>query len=96
MYYITQYQSPLGKILLASDGENIIGLWLEGQKYFGDSVEGEKTQKDELLVFIAARNGWTGTLQEKTLQLRNCHWRHGEVHLDRRYGKFFVKFHMGS
>lgn len=55
MYYITQYQSPLGKILLASDGENIIGLWLEGQKYFGDSVEGEKTQKDELLVFIAAR-----------------------------------------
>jgi methylated-DNA-[protein]-cysteine S-methyltransferase len=55
MYYITQYQSPLGKILLASDGENIIGLWLEGQKYFGDAVKGEKMQKDDLLVFTAAR-----------------------------------------
>lgn len=55
MYYITQYQSPLGKLLLASDGENIIGLWLEGQKYFGDTVKGEKTQKDDLLVFTDAR-----------------------------------------
>jgi methylated-DNA-[protein]-cysteine S-methyltransferase len=55
MYYITQYQSPVGKLLLASDDENIIGLWLEGQKYFGDSVKGKKTQKDDLPVFIAAR-----------------------------------------
>ncbi|MFZ5944203.1 MAG: methylated-DNA--[protein]-cysteine S-methyltransferase [Bacillota bacterium] len=55
MYYITQYQSPLGKLLLASDGENIIGLWLEGQKYFGEAVKSEKTQKDDLPVFAAAR-----------------------------------------
>ncbi len=55
MYYITQYQSPLGELLLASDGENIIGLWLEGQKYYGGAVNGEKTQKDDLLAFTAAR-----------------------------------------
>lgn len=55
MYYTTYYQSPVGKLQLASDGENIIGLWLEGQKYFGDSVKGENTQKDDLPVFIAAK-----------------------------------------
>ena len=38
MYYSTRYSSPLGAITIASDGENLIGLWLEGQKYFGSTV----------------------------------------------------------
>lgn len=55
MYYITEYQSPVGKLVLASDGANIIGLWMEGQKYFGGTVKTEMIQKDELPVFTAAR-----------------------------------------
>lgn len=55
MYYMTQYQSPVGKLLLASDGENIIGLWLEGQKYFGDTVKSEKMHKADLPVFTSAK-----------------------------------------
>ena len=35
MEYIHYYNSPLGKITLASDGKALIGLWFDGQKYFG-------------------------------------------------------------
>ena len=38
MYY-TIYKSPLGKITLASDGNNLTGLWNEGQKYHGNTAE---------------------------------------------------------
>lgn len=29
------YDSPLGRITMASDGESLIGLWFDGQKHFG-------------------------------------------------------------
>ena len=38
MNYIYHYNSPLGKIILASDGNKITGLWFEGQKYFSDTL----------------------------------------------------------
>ena len=46
MIYTARYPSDsLGELLIASDGENIIGLWLAGQKYFArtisDELEGE-------------------------------------------------------
>ena len=41
MYYATDYISPLGRVKLAADGEALIGLWLEGQKYFGGKVKEE-------------------------------------------------------
>lgn len=34
MIYTKEYQSPLGAILLAADGEGLTGLWFRGQKYF--------------------------------------------------------------
>ena len=36
MVYTTEYASPLGSITLACDGEAIIGLWFNGQRYFGN------------------------------------------------------------
>lgn len=51
MYFKTTCGSAVGELTLASDGENLIGLWLEGQKYFGASVPGEMTARDELPVF---------------------------------------------
>lgn len=39
MYYSTNYISPLGKILLASDGNNLIGLWFEEQKYYAATIK---------------------------------------------------------
>lgn len=29
------YQSPLGSLLLAAEGESLVGLWMEGQRFFG-------------------------------------------------------------
>ena len=54
--YSTQYNSPLGNILLASDGENLIGLWIEEQKYFVDNFEVETMIiKDNLEIFIKTK-----------------------------------------
>ena len=36
MLYTTQYDSPFGTITLACDDTAIIGLWFDGQKYFGN------------------------------------------------------------
>lgn len=35
MYQFTIDSSPLGRLTMASDGKNLTGLWIEGQKYFG-------------------------------------------------------------
>lgn len=34
MYFSTDYDSPLGDMLIVSDGESICGVWFHGQKYF--------------------------------------------------------------
>lgn len=39
------YDSPLGGILLASDGEALTGLWFEGQKYYADGLGAEHAEK---------------------------------------------------
>ena len=55
MFYSTKYSSPVGPLQLASDGSHLVGLWMEGQKYFGGSVPGNLTAKDDLPVFTLAR-----------------------------------------
>lgn len=56
MYYSTQYASPVGKLVLASDGKSLVGLWKEGQRYFGGTVYGEMLPKDELEIFSAVKS----------------------------------------
>ena len=50
MQYIHYYDSPLGRITLASDGEKLSGLWFEGQKYYGSTLSEENEQR-KLLIF---------------------------------------------
>lgn len=50
MSYIFPYQSPLGPITLASDGEALTGLWFDGQKYFGSTLP-KSHEKKELPIF---------------------------------------------
>lgn len=39
MLYSTVYpHAELGDLIIASDGEAIVGLWIEGQKYFAGKV----------------------------------------------------------
>lgn len=56
MYYKTDYQSPMGKITIASDGSNLIGLWITRQKYFMNSVTEPMEEKANLPVFKETKN----------------------------------------
>ena len=51
MMYRTTLPSPVGLLTLASDGQALTGLWLEGQKYFGTGLEPEAADCPELEVF---------------------------------------------
>ena len=39
MELLTNYASPLGEIVLAADGDALIGLWFSGQAHFGASLQ---------------------------------------------------------
>ncbi len=53
MYYSTTYQSPIGVITLACDGEgkNLVGLWNEGQKYHGGTIPEPMIEKSDIPLF---------------------------------------------
>ena len=55
MQYISYYQSPLGRILLAADEIGLTGLWFEGQKYFAMHLDKEHEEK-ELPVFTTVKH----------------------------------------
>lgn len=46
MKYIHHYNSPLGNITLASNGDALTGLWFDGQKYFGAKLSQDHIQKN--------------------------------------------------
>jgi len=57
MYYQTIYQSPIGAITLACDGDgkNLVGLWTEGQKYHGDTIPEAMVEKNDIPLFDTAK-----------------------------------------
>lgn len=52
MIYKTYYNSPVGKLLIASKDGKLIGLWIEGQKYYLGKIKDEliENDKEEILV----------------------------------------------
>ncbi len=50
MVYVSKYNSRLGKIFIASDGNFLTGLWFNGQKYFADNLP-EEFEYKELEIF---------------------------------------------
>ena len=48
--YTMEYTSPLGPVTVASDGEQITGLWFIGQKYYADTLE-DSISRPSLPVF---------------------------------------------
>ena len=55
MYYSTDYSSPLGDMLIVSDGEAICGLWFLGQKHFKSSISTDLIKNDDLAIFKKAK-----------------------------------------
>ena len=44
MFYYFTYDSPVGKLMVVSDEDNIVGLWIEGQKYFMENIKGKMVE----------------------------------------------------
>lgn len=55
MYYKTVCPTPVGTATLASDGHSLVGLWLEGQTYFGGTIADKMARQDDIPVFDAAK-----------------------------------------
>ena len=94
MEYVSHYESPFGDITLASDGEALIGLWFDKQKYFADALD-EKHEEKELAVFEQTKRwldiyfsgkqpDFTPPLKMKTTPFRRAVW---EIMLTIPYGK---------
>lgn len=52
--YITQYDSPVGTLVLAEKGGALAGLWLEGQKYFWGALGDEPREQAQTPVLRLA------------------------------------------
>ena len=48
MQYKAEWKSPIGTLTMASDGQAITGLWMEGQNYFAWGLSGDATDGRDL------------------------------------------------
>lgn len=51
MFYKTYFHSPIGILMLASEGKYLSGVWMEGQKYFGGNIGDKILEKSDLPIF---------------------------------------------
>lgn len=50
MFYKTKYESPIGTCLIVSDREHLVGLWLEGQKYFCPLKDAIREDEEDIIL----------------------------------------------
>lgn len=55
MTYTASYASPLGEVLLSSDGSALTGLWFAGQRYFAAGLAEDVREQSDLPVFEVVR-----------------------------------------
>ena len=94
MDFTHRFNSPLGGITMASDGEALTGLWFDGQKYFAASLEKEHEERmlpvfdlaDKWLnlYFSGSEPGFLPPLLMRTTEFRKTVW---EILLTIPYGK---------
>ena len=54
--FTARYGSPVGELLLASDGERLTGAWLAGQSHYAAGLTG--AEENAALPLFAAVRGW--------------------------------------
>lgn len=96
LFYTAHYDSPLGGITLASDGEALVGLWFDNQKYFADAIDGQQAADNPSVPVFADTRRWldlyfsgkqpdfTPRLRMLTTPFRQAVW---EIMLNIPYGK---------
>lgn len=55
MIYISEYESPLGKMTLAEENGFLIGLWFNDQKYFGSNLT-DKVEHKETTTILESKH----------------------------------------
>ena len=85
MDYLHHYESPLGGITLSCDGKALTGLWFDGQKHFGESLNGIREEKNLpvfseadrwLDLYFSGRNpAFTPELNPRATDFRKAVWR---------------------
>lgn len=55
MIYKMAYNSPVGALLIAEKGGALVGLWMEGQKYFLSSISEEMQENNDSAVLIQTK-----------------------------------------
>lgn len=85
MTYIFHYHSPLGGITVSSNGNEITGLWFDGQKYFGDMLPDnyeektlpifEETKRWLDIYFSGKAPDFTPPLKMETTAFRKAVWK---------------------
>ena len=103
MAYIHHYLSPLGGITLASNGQELTGLWFDGQKYFAEGLDAEHEEKPLPVFEVADRwltiyfsgkaPDFTPPLAMKTTAFRRDIW---EILLTIPYGKTMTYGQIGE
>lgn len=94
MEYTHRYDSPLGAVTMASDGQALTGLWFDGQRHFAETLADDHKEKDlpvfELtdrwleIYFGGAEPGFTPPVRMKTTAFRRAVW---EILLTVPYGQ---------
>ena len=84
MEYTAHYESPLGGITLSSDGEALLGLWFDGQKFFAATLAPDHEEralpvfdlaKRWLEVYFSGRDpGFTPPLRMNGTAFRRAVW----------------------
>lgn len=69
MYYSTDYESPLGEMLIVSDGEAICGVWFYGQKHFKSTVVEKTIPEDNLSIFKQTKQWFEDYFNGKNPQI---------------------------
>ena len=89
MFYKTFYPSPIGLITLGCKEDHLVGLWIENQKYYEDTVEEEMIPKDDMPV---RERGWIDISREKSRKFQSFRWLPSEASSGRRSGRFCARF----
>ena len=92
--YICHYDSPLGGITLAADGDALTGLWFDGQKHFGATLSSNPIEKQRpvfqetkrwLDIYFSGRDpAFTPPLHLRATPFRRAVW---EILLTIPYGR---------
>ena len=97
MLYSTVYpHAELGDLTIASDGEAIVGLWIEGQKYFAGKVAGNLQRRDDLPVFAQVRAWLDRYFDGDPLPVATLHLKPGGTPFQQRVWKLLADIPYGE